>query len=453
MIYKYIKYLIFALAIILSVPGHSAINIAFPGVSHKVLNVEPEKKTGLDMVYVVYNISEVSSIELTGVTGDLTVSRYSNLGGGYSEPVTIRWDGLTAYIDNPPGDMGFILTDGGKTQYFWIVDYTKHRFSLTSVVPLDIQECDNTRFNLLGDASAIHFYTIDGRPEVLSRDIEVSFATLEWSEQDLSYGQINEVKNFEDLGQTMTIMPALYCSTQVTVSGDRFLKEWGEEISVATSTIQPNGIEAHTTAEQTNLPDDTTEDYQSNIIAGEGNGLGGSAPAVIKFTAYTTEAVIHHEWQMTQDPQFENIEYRFNEQEIEYTFDTEGVYYIRYVGSNSDGSCEYYGDTYTVSIGASELRIPNAFSPNDDGVNDVWKVGYRSLTSFKCWITDRYGNQIYYFDDPNEGWDGTYKGKKVKGGVYFYVIEAKGADGKKYKKGGDINIVMRKRGGTGVVEQ
>ena len=58
---------------------------------------------------------------------------------------------------------------------------------------------------------------------------------------------------------------------------------------------------------------------------------------------------------------------------------------------------------------------------------------------------DRYGNKMIEFDDPSKGWDGKYKGKYVKPGVYYYVIEAKGADGKEYKKKGDINILRSTR--------
>ena len=54
---------------------------------------------------------------------------------------------------------------------------------------------------------------------------------------------------------------------------------------------------------------------------------------------------------------------------------------------------------------------------------------------------DRYGNEITHFEDPAIGWDGKYKGKFVNPGVYFYVIEALGADGKEYKMKGDINIL------------
>ena len=60
------------------------------------------------------------------------------------------------------------------------------------------------------------------------------------------------------------------------MSGDRFLREWGEEISVESGVIQPNGIEVHTEAVQNNLSDD--ED--SNMIKGDESKLGGSAPRI-----------------------------------------------------------------------------------------------------------------------------------------------------------------------------
>lgn len=52
---------------------------------------------------------------------------------------------------------------------------------------------------------------------------------------------------------------------------------------------------------------------------------------------------------------------------------------------------------------------------------------------------------MFYFDNPELGWDGKYNGKYVGPGVYFYVIEAKGADGKNYKMKGDINIINAKK--------
>ena len=54
---------------------------------------------------------------------------------------------------------------------------------------------------------------------------------------------------------------------------------------------------------------------------------------------------------------------------------------------------------------------------------------------------------------PSQGWDGKYKGKFVPNGVYFYVIRARGADGKKYNLSGDINIISTRRATGGTTDE
>ena len=89
--------------------------------------------------------------------------------------------------------------------------------------------------------------------------------------------------------------------------------------------------------------------------------------------------------------------------------------------------------------------IPNEFSPGTTpGINDEFRVAYKSLVKFKAWIFNRWGLQMYYWTDPAQGWDGKKGGKYVQPGVYFYVIEAEGSDGIKYKEKGDINILRPK---------
>jgi gliding motility-associated-like protein len=428
----------------------AAVNISLNGSSRQIIALDAEKATGLNKIYVVWNTAELSDMTITGATGALTVQRFSNLGGGYAEDVTTVSTGNGYAVNSPAGDMGYIITDGTTPTYIWIVNYADKIFSISHVEAASEQECENTQLEISGKGSAIHYYSIDGRQYELSREIKAQYYTMEWDEEQNDYVQVYNTSTSEHLNEIMTFTPPFYCNTQVTVSGDRFLEQWGIPNSAISSAVIANGIACYTEAEQTN-ESEVDEEEGSNLISSNdtSDGLGGSAPADITFRAYTTDAVIHHEWQMASDESFENITHRYNNQELDYTFNEEGTYYVRYVGSNSDGSCETNGDTYTVSIGSSELRIPNAFSPNGDGVNDVWKVGYRSLLNFRCWIFDRYGNQIYEFSDPSQGWDGKYKGKYVKSGVYYYVIEAKGSDGKKYKKGGDINIIDYKLTGSG----
>ena len=433
--------------IVLSVFSAGALNVTFSGATHPVLSVEPDKNTGLETVYVAWKSGELDSMTISDISSDAAISRYSNLGGGFAEPQPFVWEGNGAVVSHPAGDMGYIVTTGGKSYAFWLTDYSKHQLKLVSISPASEQYCDNTSLNVQGEGGPINYFSIDGRSVELRRDLHLEYINQEWSEEDMEYIHKGETKVLNHLMDPIVVVPPFYCHTDVTLEGDRFLREWKIPQSVSCSNIGPNGVACHTGAEQTNAGADDPS-LGSNLIKNNTEGLGGSAPAVILFKAYPTEAVIHDEWQISRYPEFDNLDYRFNQRDVEYSFEEEGTYYVRYVGSDATGTCETFGDVYTVSIGASELRIPNAFSPNDDGVNDIWRIGYRSLLHFNCWIFDRYGNEIYHFSDPAGGWDGKYNGKKVESGVYFYVIEATGSDGKKYKRGGDINVVGYKTHST-----
>ena len=93
--------------------------------------------------------------------------------------------------------------------------------------------------------------------------------------------------------------------------------------------------------------------------------------------------------------------------------------------------------------GSANLEVPNAFSPNNDGVNDVFLVKHKSLIQFDATVFNRWGKEIYHWglDNIDRGWDGTFRGKQVPEGVYFIVIKAKGSDGVIYDIKSDINIL------------
>ena len=71
------------------------------------------------------------------------------------------------------------------------------------------------------------------------------------------------------------------------------------------------------------------------------------------------------------------------------------------------------------------LWIPNSFTPNGDGLNDVFKPEtLAELEEYTMLIFNRWGQQIFESNDINKAWDGKYKGKAVPLGVYTYHIEA-----------------------------
>jgi gliding motility-associated-like protein len=70
------------------------------------------------------------------------------------------------------------------------------------------------------------------------------------------------------------------------------------------------------------------------------------------------------------------------------------------------------------------IRIPNAFSPNGDGVNDLWNVaGLLSYPEADVLIFNRYGSIIYQSKGYQEPWDGKYQGNTIPRGTYYYSID------------------------------
>lgn len=88
-----------------------------------------------------------------------------------------------------------------------------------------------------------------------------------------------------------------------------------------------------------------------------------------------------------------------------------------------------------------QLWIPTAFSPNDDGLNDTFRILSTGITEMELQIFNRWGERICILNNANDGWDGKYKGEKVSAGEYIYVLKAKGTDQQKIYTTGSIMIL------------
>jgi len=98
----------------------------------------------------------------------------------------------------------------------------------------------------------------------------------------------------------------------------------------------------------------------------------------------------------------------------------------------------------TINEICGELFIPDAFSPNGDGENDVLyvKIGNNNcIQSMSFEIYDRLGIKVFSSDEPSNGWDGRRKGKECNTGVFVYNFHAKLADGTTVKKKGNISLL------------
>lgn len=178
----------------------------------------------------------------------------------------------------------------------------------------------------------------------------------------------------------------------------------------------------------------------------EGNVITGSAPLEVTFSAEAPDEAIYYLWEIATDPDFQDVTLRYNETAFTRVFNEYGTFYVRFYCADADGSEEWWGIIYTVEVFESKLLCPNAFTPyGSPGVNDEWKVVASSITDFDCVIFNRWGNEVAHLTSVDQGWDGRYKGKLVNPGVYFYVIKAMGADGRRYNLSGDINLIGKRQ--------
>jgi gliding motility-associated-like protein len=95
-------------------------------------------------------------------------------------------------------------------------------------------------------------------------------------------------------------------------------------------------------------------------------------------------------------------------------------------GTDADGCTGF--DTIIVKAETSNKSgylMPNAFTPDNDGLNDCFRVRYWGVVSqFEFSIYNRWGERIFFTRNPEHCWDGTYKGIEQDGGVYVYMIKA-----------------------------
>jgi gliding motility-associated-like protein len=88
------------------------------------------------------------------------------------------------------------------------------------------------------------------------------------------------------------------------------------------------------------------------------------------------------------------------------------------------------------------LYSPTAFSPDGDGINDLFKVYGQGMSDFKIEIFNRWGQMIYKSFQLSEGWDGTFNGKNLPTGSYVYKIKtSEYSEDKKIVKTGTIALV------------
>jgi gliding motility-associated-like protein len=89
-----------------------------------------------------------------------------------------------------------------------------------------------------------------------------------------------------------------------------------------------------------------------------------------------------------------------------------------------------------------DIFIPNAFSPNEDGINDAFGVTGNNILNFHLYIFNRFGEQVAHLTTPKEKWNGYYKGKPCDMGSYYYVLNYRNSRGVSKLLKGDISLIF-----------
>jgi gliding motility-associated-like protein len=108
---------------------------------------------------------------------------------------------------------------------------------------------------------------------------------------------------------------------------------------------------------------------------------------------------------------------------------------------DQDSSCTAV-DTVNVTVNfVAAIGVPNSFSPNGDGRNDVLRVLGQGITRMEFKIFNRYGQLVFETTNQSEGWDGLHNDKELNAGTFVYTLEVSFAEGSREVYTGDITLV------------
>lgn len=105
-------------------------------------------------------------------------------------------------------------------------------------------------------------------------------------------------------------------------------------------------------------------------------------------------------------------------QSVVVTPDEDVSYAVEYVGANGNK----FKQQFDIRILDCSVYVPKAFSPNDDGSNDMYKLRTDGIHQFEIKIFSKWGELVFECKNPEIGWDGRIKGAKAPVGVYIYQV-------------------------------
>lgn len=314
--------------------------------------------------------------------------------------------------------------------------------------------CENTILHVTGSIGArVHTYSL-------------SYNALAWNTEEW----VDSAATMSGELKATLIMPPLYGSTPVRLCYDAEVRNaLGMDSACVEVLLEPDSVKAvkmELTSLATARGEEGERSNERNRPTSQTliQGSEYSGPLEVAFYSNPTPGAQFYLWKIYKSTE---LLVTRNDRDIRYVFSEPGAY--RVVCAVNNQYCTSDSMEVSVQISESYLAVPNVFTPNGDGKNDEFRVAYRSLREFHCWVYNRWGKLVYEWTDPAKGWDGTINGRPAAEGAYYYVIRALGTDAAKnagfsskisytkkklkadesvigiYQMSGDINLLRGKK--------
>jgi gliding motility-associated-like protein len=329
------------------------------------------------------------------------------------------------------------LGDGGYRVTITKVDTTEiYRawvFNNWLTASASVNESNCESFKLAGSfiSSGMRYYDLADNSELdVFKDVKV-----EWKQGQTTIATVQIPEIFDpptqDTEYTFRVYDRFGCETTTSVTYESI-------VTKAQFTVDPQSGEAPLTVNFTNQSE---------------NG----DPDLYEWFFYRDLDDIKREAENTDQP-IDSIDFVAYDQNPVYTYENSGTYNVKLV-SKHQSEFHVCVDTFYIEefivVDTSFVAVPNVFTPNGDGTNDVFAVKFWSMQSIKISIFNRWGKRIHFWEgDDIQGFEGTYTetvwdgrlgGRYASPGVYYYVVEGRGRDDEIRKAHGFFHLFREKR--------
>lgn len=337
----------------------------------------------------------------------------------YSYPDTTQLiQASSDYLDSYNGlehGKGYMIKKDNMREVFWVFDYDSLRVQAAVTAELT---CENTVLTIDGNIPPFQYHNQNGRLTTYPRMCRITYQDAMWGgESWVDSVAVSE----QELASTMTVS-ASPVTTDYAIADALAMQLGLQDDMLYSDVYEPIALKAYPQTITTTRGKQGEKSNEVNRPYTPDDVVNMSAPLEVLFKSNGLNADFY-QWKLYKGSE---LIITRNDAEHRYTFMDKGNYRAVVVVSNHD--CQLDSMAFDISVSESMLLVPNVFTPNGDGANDEFRVVYRSIKEFQCWVYNRWGHQVFHSDNPDEGWDGTIGGRPAAEGAYFYVIRALGTD-------------------------